>query len=342
MNQKILSNGNLLNDNGELIEAGYSFERAKVYNREKIKKLSRIKRKEWDYYAFLNDEHGICITVSNLTYAAMVSVTYLDFKANKYLTKTYTSLFCGDKKYKIPSNDNSLIDIGNNNFSVRIKTENEKITIYLKMINFANNENLFLNLQATKLNPNSIVTAIPFPKKTDFYYNQKINLIKAEGNIQIGNKILSLGELIGGLDWGRGVWPYKTTWYWSSMNKKIDDNNYIGFNLGYGLGDTSQGTENVVFYNDEIFKLDDVEFIFYKDEKGKIDFSKDVEIVSKNGDIDLIFTPAFDRKDHINFLIIESDQNQMFGHFSGKIKVKDREFAIDNYLGFLEKVINRY
>ena len=43
------------------------------------------------------------------------------------------------------------------------------------------------------------------------------------------------------LDWGRGVWTYKNTWYWSSATGEIDGVPF-GFNLGYGFGDTSKAT----------------------------------------------------------------------------------------------------
>ena len=85
-----------------------------------------------------------------------------------------------------------------------------------------------------------------------------------------------------------------------------------------------------------------VEFIFAMDNKNKIDYSKKIHLKSKSGDIDLTFTPLFNRHDHINLLIIESNQNQVFGRFNGKIKANNQEFEFNNYLGFLEKVINKY
>ena len=77
-------------------------------------------------------------------------------------------------------------------------------------------------------------------------------------------------------------------------------------------------------------------------ERMRIDYSKEIHLKSKSGDIDLTFTPLFNRHDHINLLIIESNQNQVFGRFNGKIKANNQEFEFNNYLGFLEKVINKY
>ena len=72
-------------------------------------------------------------------------------------------------------------------------------------------------LEAT--NEGSMVIATPFKKKRHFYYNQKINLLKAKGSFKFGEIGHELGsKALGVLDWGRGVWTYKNTWYWSSLN----------------------------------------------------------------------------------------------------------------------------
>ncbi len=48
------------------------------------------------------------------------------------------------------------------------------------------------------------------------------------------------------LDWGRGVWTYKNTWYWGSASGLVDGVPF-GFNIGYGFGDTSAASENMLF-----------------------------------------------------------------------------------------------
>lgn len=50
----------------------------------------------------------------------------------------------------------------------------------------------------------------------------------------------------GGLDWGRGVWTYDNIWYWGSGSGEVDGHRF-GFNIGYGFGDTSAASENVIF-----------------------------------------------------------------------------------------------
>ena len=53
MQKEILTGGPLLNEKGNLVEAGYSRTMLKEYDRKKIK-AGKIKIKEWDYYLIYN------------------------------------------------------------------------------------------------------------------------------------------------------------------------------------------------------------------------------------------------------------------------------------------------
>ena len=104
--------------------------------------------------------------------------------------------------------------------------------------------------------------ATPFNKPRAFYYNTKINCMKAEGYCVVKGNRYDFGknDSLGTLDWGRGVWTYKNTWYWSSLQTYLDDGRPFGFNLGYGFGDTSKASENMLFVDGKSHKLNKVQF----------------------------------------------------------------------------------
>ncbi len=83
-----LTKGQLLDENGELSQAGYAFSLIKEYNRKQIKGL-KWRIKEWDYYAILKDDYGIALTVADNSYMSLVSVSFLDFVNKKYVTKSH-------------------------------------------------------------------------------------------------------------------------------------------------------------------------------------------------------------------------------------------------------------
>lgn len=59
----------------------------------------------------------------------------------------------------------------------------------------------------------------------------------AIGKVEFDGKTFEFkeGESFGVLDWGRGVWTYKNTWYWGSASGQIDKVPF-GWNIGYGFG----------------------------------------------------------------------------------------------------------
>ena len=77
---------------------------------------------------------------------------------------------------------------------------------------------------------------IPIEQKR-FYYNRKINCLPAEGYIQYGDEHEELHphESLGSLDWGRGVWAYRSFWNWASASGFLPDGRRVGLNLGMRL-----------------------------------------------------------------------------------------------------------
>ena len=339
--QHKLSNGPLLDEKGNLSEAGYAFSLVKEYQRTAIKGLkSRIK--EWDYYFISDDEYGVALTIDDNSYMGMASISVLDFKTKTEYTKSYIKWFTFGKVGFPSSSQNGDVSIKSKQYDMLFENKNGKRHLICSLKNLTKGKDFECDLVLESTNDNSMVIATPFKKKGHFYYNQKINLLKASGYFKFGKLHHQLGEKsLGVLDWGRGVWTYKNTWYWSSLNANYDDHR-IGFNLGYGFGDTSKASENMFFYDDKAFKLEDVEFKIPKDDKGKLCFIAPWKFTSEKGDIDLTFSPIIDRYSNTNALIIQSKQHQVFGYFSGTIEVEGKKYSFEKLLGFAEMVTNRW
>ena len=63
---------------------------------------------------------------------------------------------------------------------------------------------------------------------------------------------------------------------------------------------------------------------------------------SSSGDIDMDFVPVYRRHSDTNALLIRSNQNQVFGLYSGTIRVEGKEISFKDLPGFAEKVFNRW
>jgi hypothetical protein len=186
-----------------------------------------------------------------------------------------------------------------------------------------------------------MVIATPFPDAPrSFYYNQKINCLRAQGSVRVGDEtfVFAPDSAFGVLDWGRGAWTYDNTWYWASASG-IAEGRTFGFNVGYGFGDESAATENMLFVDGVAHKLTGVTFHL---PDGAPD-SAPWRFTSSDGRFELVFEPIVDRAANTDIGLIKSDQHQVFGRFSGAVVLDDGSaLKIENLIGFAEKVHNRW
>ena len=121
------------------------------------------------------------------------------------------------------------------------------------------------------------------------------------------------------------------------------DGHKIGWNIGYGFGDTSAAGENMVFCDGKAHKLDRVIFQIPVNENGDDDYMSPWCFTSSDGRFECDFIPVLDRKNRINAVLIESDQHQVFGNYSGTVTLDDGTvLEFQNIPGFAEKVKNRW
>ena len=188
-----------------------------------------------------------------------------------------------------------------------------------------------------------MVICTPFDKPGHFYYNQKINCMRACGEVTVGETVYPFDptDSFAVLDWGRGVWTYHNTWYWGSASGLVNGVPF-GFNIGYGFGDTSAATENMLFYNGKAHKLSQVTFNI-PGLPGKEDFLSPWTFTSDDGRFEMDFEPIMDRASCTDVKLIKSDQHQVFGYFSGTAVLDDgTQIELDRFLGFAEKVENKW
>ncbi|MCQ2743040.1 MAG: DUF2804 domain-containing protein [Bacilli bacterium] len=335
--------GPLLNEEGNLAEPGYAFGLVKSYDRSKIK-APKWRIKEWDYYYVGNKDYGVALTVADNGYMSLVSASILEFgdKPNQ-ITMTSMGLFPMGK-LKLPR-DSRIGDVVYEKKGIVFKFTHEgsRRRLICNYPDFGEKGRFFhCDIYLEETNGRSMVIATPFKKKGHFYYNQKINNQKAGGYAKLGDKIYDFNKAsYGVLDWGRGVWTYKNTWFWSSVNAEYNGHK-IGWNLGYGFGDTKAASENMFFFDDKAYKLLDVKFDIPVDDKNKDSFLETWNFRSSTGDIKVKFRPVLDRASDTNALLIRSNQHQVFGYFTGAIIADDVEYYFEDIPGFAEKVFNKW
>jgi len=332
----------LLNEKGILINPGYAKKMYWEYDRKAIK-ANKFRIKEWDYYLIINDKNAIAFTIADNSYLGFISVSLLDFQERKYdMFSTIIPFSMG--KLKLPSSSGKgKVFFENKKISLSFENIGEKRIINCNIPNFKDKMCLNCKFILTNEPKESMVIATPFKEnKNAFYYNQKINCMNANGSINLGDKKIDFKNAFGTLDWGRGVWTYDNVWFWGTASGLVNGKTF-GINIGYGFGDLSKATENMIFYDGVAHKLDKVEFVIPKKKNKKYDFMKEWKFVANDKRLDLTFTPILDRHDKTNVIILVSDQHQIFGKLNGYVILDDgKRLEINNLIGSAEVVHNRW
>lgn len=342
MQHKITRPSRLLDKNGELIQKGYATSPLLHYRRKDVAKKNRLK--EWDYYLIYNKEHSISLTIAKFLNLVLITISIIDLNEKKIINKNTIRIV--SKKFQLPQNSkkgNILYKDKSIRLSFRI--EDCLRILLLKKYNCNKSTDLDLSLVLYNEPKDSMVIATPFLEDTrDFYYNRKIIGMRASGYVryQKNNYTFSPMNSFAIFDWGRGVWPYKTTWYWSAAAGTVQGK-VFGFNLGYGFGDDSFATENMLFYNGKSNKLSKVTFNIPTNANNEYDYLKPWTITSSDNRIEMVFVPIIDRKTTIPLFLISTDQHQVFGLFTGKAVLDDGTIIyLKEFLGFAERVQNRW
>jgi hypothetical protein len=343
MQHRITKPSKLLNKHGVLIQKGYATSPLLKYLRKDV--ANKQKLKEWDYYLIDNHEYAVALTVGKSGSIVLISASLIDLKTKKETTKSVIRLV-SDKKLSMPqSSETGDIIYHDKNVNVSFKNYKGDRELSLSIKGFLKNENFDASLLLAYEPQDSMVIATPFKEdKKLFYYNRKIIGMRATGTVHLGNQTITFKPIhsFGLLDWGRGAWPHHTTWYWSAAQGMVCGN-LFGFNLGYGFGDTTKATENMLFFNGIASKLEDVTFHIPKNDKNEYDYMKSWIITSSDRRLELVFMPIIDRSVNLSIILLSTNQHQVFGTFTGTAILDDGTIVfLQDFMGFAERVENKW
>ena len=348
MQHEITSRHALLNEKGHLIEPGYTKGLLMDYDRKAIKG-GALRIKEWDYYLVTCDDYAVALTIADNSYMSLDSISLLDFRTGFQQTTSPMGVMTLGKRGLPPSSAEGDVTVSGKGYSMSFYHGGDHRILKFHMDNFLDGKPISGEIRLENPEQESMVICTPWKeKKTAFYYNQKINCMPATGKVEFDGRTYPFneGEAFGVLDWGRGVWTYENTWYWGSASGSVDGIPF-GFNIGYGFGDTSAASENMLFYDGKAHKLSQVTFNIPMMDDGKggqtEDYMKPWTFTSDDGRFEMDFEPVMDRASCTDVKLILSDQHQVFGRFTGKAVLDDgKVIELKDFLGFAEKVHNKW
>ena len=332
----------LLDSNGNIAEPGFARRDLPVYSRKAVK-APAVRIKEWDYYLVSNSRCALALTVADNGYMGLDSVSFIDFENLWQHTMSPMSILPLGRRHLPESSSSGDVQVSGRGYSISFRHIVGGRKLRFEMSGFSAGMPISGEIVLTDEPAESIVMCTPFRKRAHFYYNQKINCMRASGSVTVRGRSydFSSADSFAVLDWGRGVWPYHETWYWGSASGEADGVPF-GFNIGYGFGDTSAATENAVFYDGKLHKLSRVSFNIPRS-AGELDYMAPWTFTSDDNRFDMDFKPILDRSALMDVRLLKSEQHQVFGLFTGSAVLDNgKRIKIRGFPGFAERVENKW
>jgi len=291
------------------------------------------RKKRWNYWCVVGPDFLFSVTLSNIDYMGLAFAYYLDFNTLQFIEKTVMTPF--GKGCRLPETVAGRIDFRHKEMNLTFVDQGAQVEIEVHSPDF---NGVPLDAQLRLQRPDNLESLnVVIPWSADrYHFTSKQNCLPASGALRIGPKTLTLDPQrdFGCLDLGRGIWKYRSFWNWSSFSTRVGSD-YIGANLGAGWTDGSGTSENALLIAGRLERLDE-DVIFEYDPQ---QFMKPWRLKTAfSNQVDLTFTPFFERVARTDLYILRSEVHQMIGKFSGTLTAADgRAYPIAGVTGWAEE-----
>ena len=332
---EITTAGPLLDAHGRLREPGWARAPLLAFDPEGAggALFRQFRLKQWDYYGIWTPDLYLSASIAHVGYIGMAFVYVMDLVSGRNPERTVIRPL---GRGIVMPRDGEVGDLLFEGDGLRVELRVAPGERRVRAIDARFDGGAGLEIDATLARPpehESIVTATPFASG-GFFYNRKLNCLPASGSVRVGSRQVELhpDTCLGQLDWGRGVWPYRSDWVWASANGFLPDGRRAGLNLGY-LGDHRAAAENALILDGRVHKLGWVDAHF-----DPSDYRKPWRFTDREGRLDVALLPSAERIAKTNALVLRSEVHQCFGTFRGRVLADGGEtIAVEALPGFAEE-----
>ena len=270
----------------------------------------RLRRKEWDFYGVTTRDHYVGIVIAHAGYLGVVAVQWIDLAA-KALVVERASVTPFGLGVRLPErSDEGDVRYTFRSTSLAIDHDGPR-----RSLRGAWGD---LRIELELGHAPGIEVVAPLDGGRGVYHNHKIPALPARGEIALGAQRLELDDAFATLDWGRGVWPYRTSWRWAAAQGRLADGRAIGLTLGDVSADPGAPREDALFVDNVLTKLAQIDFAF---DRG----SALQPWRFTNDRIDLVLTPRYDNSRDLDLLVAQTHLAQALGTISGTVRTHSNE-----------------
>lgn len=291
-----------------------------------------LRKKKWNYWCVTNPECMFSVTISNIDYAAVMFMYLLDFKTMEFEERTLVVPL--GKGCQMPDEVNASVEFTSKKMQIAFFYENGITTIQVRCEEFGGRL-LTAELEINCPDGHDTLNVVVPWSADRFQFTSKQNCLRTKGKIVWGDREYSFdpSNAFACLDFGRGVWRYKSTWNWASASG-VQNGRTIGITFGGQWTDGTGVTENGILVDGHLSKIG--EEILWKYDSNRYMDPWTLQTV-KTDRISLTFVPFYERIAKTKAVIIDSEVHQMIGRFSGYVITdEDEKLEIDSMIGWAE------
>jgi hypothetical protein len=314
MEREITEPVDLCLPNGRLNPEAVGWTRTPLH-RTNLRGWGRAKR--WEYWNVQTPEWTLGLTVSHIDYLALHQVHFADFASGEEIDEVAIIPLARGPELAPHSGAPArartkklALDLVPTTDGVRLIARTARVQADILAHRPPGHE--------------SLGVVIPWGE-TRFQYTVKDNTLPASGTLRVDGRERPVEQAWAVLDHGRGKWPYNNLWNWGSGSSEAIGLQFGGkWTVGTGM------TENAICVNGRVTKIhDELEW----------GYERWLEPWTVRGpEVDLVFTPAFERASKTNVGVIATETHQCFGVWNGSVL----GHVVEGVRGFAEEARMRW
>ena len=295
------------------------------------------RKKRWNYWCVSDGELLFSVTLSSLDYVGAAFAYLWHGPSGRFVEKTILRPF--SQGCRLSNSVDGDLKFDDKRLSLSVARCGDRTTISVASADFGG---AAIDVDVAVEHPRELETlnvVIPWSERA-FQFTSKQHAMPASGTVRWGHDEFHFQppRAFACLDFGRGVWPYRTRWNWGASSSR-QAGHTVGLNLGGQWTDGTGMTENSVVVDGRLYKIADcVRF------EHSADLMRPWSVRSVESDcVRLTFTPVFERVARSNLVVFASEVHQMLGHFTGSIRIDpDQTVALEPAFGWVEEHFARW
>jgi len=276
----------------------------------------RFRKKRWNYWCVQTEKYFFAAGIADLDYAATGFCYLVDIRRKLVTERSVVSMF--GRGVTLGEHVRSTASLRSKRMTFS-ETHDENVTSLLVTCdNFMDGDRLSAALRVVYPADFETLGVVVPMDHSHFQYTSKHIAVPLAGRIRIGRSEIPFEgvDAFACLDFGRGIWPRKTTWNWGAASGYVDNAN-VGLNLGGKWTDGTGATENAVFIDGRLIKIhEDLEWT-YSSVNCMLNWRVRAPL---SGDVNLLFEPVVERRHRVDAILVRSSVKQVFGIWSGTVR----------------------